>query len=107
MSESAWDAAARKRKPSRRRKGFFVGRRTAIEGAFSIKGSLRHGWSLLTVPWTALSIDFISFVSFTNAIQATGTLTLSLVGLTPTEHACLTWTYYQRINVSGVTIVAT
>ena len=68
--------------------------------------ALRPGDSL-TAPWTALSIDFISFVSFTNAIQATGALTLTLVGLAPTEHACLTWTYCQRIRVSGVTIVAT
>ena len=68
--------------------------------------SLRPGDSL-TAPWAALSIDFISFVSFTNAIQARGLLTLTLGGLTPPEHASLTWTYCQRINVSGVTIVAT
>ena len=68
--------------------------------------ALRPG-DLLTVPRTALSIDFISFVSFTNAIQATGLLTLTLMGLTPTEHASLTWTYCQRRMVSGVTIEAT
>ena len=66
--------------------------------------ALRPG-DLLTVPWTVLSIDFISFVSFTNAIQATRPLTSTPAGLTPAEHACLTWTYCHRINVSGVTIV--
>ncbi len=67
--------------------------------------ALRPGDSL-TAPWTALSIDFISFVSFTNAIQATGMLTPTLVGLPPTEHACLIWTYYHRMMVSGVTMEA-
>jgi hypothetical protein len=37
----------------------------------------------------ALSIGFIRFVSSTDAIQATGLLTLTPVGLTPTEHASL------------------
>ena len=64
--------------------------------------ALRPGDSL-AAPWTALSIDFISFVSSTNAIQATGFLTLTLVGLTPTEHASLTWTYCHRTTVSGLT----
>ncbi len=68
--------------------------------------ALRPGDSL-TAPWTALSIDFISFVSSANAIQATGLLTLTVVGLTPTEHASLTWTYCQRRMVSGVTSDAT
>ncbi len=66
--------------------------------------ALRPGDSL-AAPWTALSIDFISFVSFTDAIQATGILTSTLVGLAPTEHACLIWTYYHRMMVSGFTIV--
>jgi len=35
----------------------------------------------------ALSVGFIRFVSSTNATQATGSLTLSPVGLSPTEHA--------------------
>src|SRR5215470_2329435 len=35
----------------------------------------------------ALSVGFIRFVSSTNATQATGALTLSPVGLSPTEHA--------------------
>jgi hypothetical protein len=54
--------------------------------------TLRPG-DLLTLLARALSIGFIGFVSSTNAIQATGILTLSPVGLTPTEHACLSWTH--------------
>ena len=54
--------------------------------------TLRPG-DLLTLLTRALSIGFISFVSSTNAIQATGILTSSPVGLTPTEHACLGWTH--------------
>jgi hypothetical protein len=41
----------------------------------------------------ALSIGFLPFVSSTDAIQATGLLTVALVGLTPTEHASLCWTH--------------
>ena len=44
---------------------------------------------LLTIPKMALSIGFIRFVSSTDAIQATGLLTLTPVGLSPTEHASL------------------
>src|ERR1019366_5046447 len=54
--------------------------------------SLRPGDSL-TIPWMALSVGFIRFVSSTDAIQATRLLTLALVGLTPTEHASLRWTH--------------
>ncbi len=54
--------------------------------------ALRPGDSL-TIPKMALSIGFIGFVSSTNAIQATGLLTLIPVGLTPTEHASLRWTH--------------
>jgi hypothetical protein len=44
-----------------------------------------------------LSIGFIHFVSSTNAIQATGLLTLTPVGLmSPTEHASLCWTTLVR-----------
>src|SRR5579859_5287749 len=53
--------------------------------------SLRPGDSL-TIPRMALSVGFIRFVSSTDATQATGLLTLALVGLTPTEHASLRWT---------------
>jgi hypothetical protein len=42
----------------------------------------------------ALSIGFVRFVSSTFAIQATGLLTVALVGLTPTEHANLCWTHW-------------
>jgi hypothetical protein len=55
--------------------------------------SLRPGDSL-TIPKMALSVGFIRFVSSPDATQATGLLTLALVGLTPTEHACLRWTYW-------------
>jgi hypothetical protein len=54
--------------------------------------TLRPG-DLLTLLARALSIGFTSFVSSTDAIQATGVLTSSPVGLTPTEHASLYWTH--------------
>ena len=54
--------------------------------------SLRPG-DLLTIPRMALSVGFIRFVSSTDATQATGLLTVALVGLTPTEHASLCWTH--------------
>jgi transposase InsO family protein len=48
----------------------------------------------------ALSVGFIRFVSSTNATQATGSLTLSPVGLSPTEHASLSldalWSKYSN-----------
>jgi len=47
----------------------------------------------LTIPKMALSIGFTGFVSFTDAIQATRSLTSTSVGLTPTEHASLCWTH--------------
>ena len=47
----------------------------------------------LTIPKMALSTGFISFVSSTNTIQATGLLTIAPMGLTPTEHASLSWTH--------------
>jgi hypothetical protein len=40
-----------------------------------------------------LSVGFICFVSSTDATLATGLLTLTLVGLIPTEHVCLVWTH--------------
>ena len=58
--------------------------------------SLRPGDSL-TIPWMALSVGFIRFVSSTDATQATRLLTLALVGLTPTEHASLRWTHSSAI----------
>jgi hypothetical protein len=54
--------------------------------------ALRPGESL-TIPKMALSIGFISFVSSTDAIQATGLLTSTPAGLTPAEHASLRWTH--------------
>ena len=54
--------------------------------------TLRPGDSL-TIPKMALSIGFMSFVSSTHAIQATGLLTFTPVGLTPTENARLYWTH--------------
>jgi hypothetical protein len=60
--------------------------------------TLRPGDSL-TIPRMALSIGFIHFVSSMNAIQATGLLTLTPVGLmSPTEHASLRWTTLVRNN---------
>ncbi len=59
--------------------------------------TLRPG-DLLTLLARALSIGFISFVSSTDAIQATGFLTSSPVGLTPTEHAHLSWTHCIPFN---------
>ena len=53
---------------------------------------LRPGDSL-TLPKRALSVGFTRFVSSTDATQATGLLTPTPVGLTPTEHASLTWTH--------------
>jgi hypothetical protein len=58
--------------------------------------ALRPGDSL-TIPRMALSVGFIRFVSSTDATQATRLLTLTLVGLTPTEHASLRWTHLHAI----------
>ena len=57
--------------------------------------ALRPGDSLAILKM-ALSIGFISFVSSTDAIQATGLLTLAPVGLTPTEQTSLRWTHSTR-----------
>ena len=54
--------------------------------------ALRPGDSF-TIPKMALSIGFSRFVSSAGAIQATRSLTLTSVGLTPTEHASLRWTH--------------
>ncbi len=62
--------------------------------------SLRPGDSP-TIPKTALSVGFTRFVSSTDATQATGSLTLTPVGLTPTEHASLSWTHSLPNNPSG------
>jgi len=58
--------------------------------------ALRPG-DLLTILTMALSIGYRSSVSFLSAIQATGFLTFSPVGLSPTEHASLSWTYTFRL----------
>src|SRR6516225_8573795 len=55
--------------------------------------ALRPG-DLLTIPRMALSVGFIRFVSSTDATQATGLLTPTPVGLSPTEHASLRWTHW-------------
>jgi len=54
--------------------------------------ALRPGDSL-AIPKMALSVGFIRFVSSTDATLTTGLLTLTLVGLIPTEHVCLVWTH--------------
>ena len=73
--------------------------------------ALRPGDSR-TILTMALSIGFTSFVSSTDAIQATRFLITTSVGLSPTEHASLCWThrrsrYYcrfldrERLTTSG------
>ena len=54
--------------------------------------SLRPGDSL-TIPWMALSMGFRYSVSLLPAIQATGSLALTLARLTLAEHASLRWTH--------------
>ncbi len=48
---------------------------------------------LLTIPWMALSIDSMRFVFLRACDPGYRDLTLTLVGLTPTEHLRLFWTY--------------
>ena len=48
--------------------------------------------NLLTILKMASSIGFRRSVSLLSAIQATGLLTFTPVGLPPTEHASLRWT---------------
>ena len=62
--------------------------------------ALRPG-DLLTTPGIALLIGFTSFVSSTSAIQATRSLILTSVGLTPTEHASLRWTHSLPKTLRG------
>jgi hypothetical protein len=47
----------------------------------------------LTIQRMALSIDYQDSVSLLLTIQATGSLTFSVAGLTPAEYASLRWTY--------------
>ena len=54
--------------------------------------ALRPGNSL-AIPRMAWSVGFIRFVSSTDATQATKVLTFPPVGLSPTEHASLSWTH--------------
>ncbi len=63
--------------------------------------ALRPGDSL-TVPRTVLSVSFTRFVSSTDVTQATGLLTLTPVGLTPTEHASLRWTHSMQETSSAL-----
>src|SRR5262249_6337109 len=65
--------------------------------------TLRPGDSL-TIPKMASSVGFIRFVSSSDATQATKVLTLPPVGLTPTEHASLSWTHCFANIPSGVRI---
>jgi hypothetical protein len=55
--------------------------------------SLRPGDSL-TIPRMALSVGFIRFVFLHECNPSYGDLTLTPVGLPPTEHASLRWTHY-------------
>jgi hypothetical protein len=43
----------------------------------------------------ALSIGFGNSISLLPAIQATRLLTFASVGLSPTEHACLSWSHFR------------
>jgi hypothetical protein len=64
--------------------------------------SLRPGDSL-TIPRMALSVGFIRFVSSANATQATGSLTITPVGLPPTEHASPRWSHFgQKYSRGGI-----
>ena len=56
-------------------------------GSFALRPS-----DLLTILKMASSIGYRSSVSFPPAIQATGLLTITPMGLSPTEHASLRWT---------------
>ena len=47
---------------------------------------------LLTILTMALSIGIRNSISLLSAIQATGLLTITLVGLSPTEHTSFSWT---------------
>src|SRR5260370_33659453 len=55
--------------------------------------SLRTG-DLLTIPKMALSVGFIRFVFSTDTTQAKGLLTLTPVGLPPTDHVCHSWPHF-------------
>ena len=57
----------------------------------------------LTILSMALSIGFRDSVSFLLTIQATGLLTLALVGLPPTEYASFRWTH-QHAGLSPRTL---
>ena len=48
----------------------------------------------------ALSIGSQNSVSLLLTIQATGLLTFALVGLLPTEHACLRWTHQHAVELA-------
>ena len=59
--------------------------------------ALRPGDSL-TIPKIALSMGFRPSVSLLPAIQATGLLAFTQVGLTPTERVSLRWTHYETVE---------
>jgi hypothetical protein len=64
--------------------------------------ALRPGDSL-TIPKMAWSVGFLRFVSSTEATQATGVLTIPLVGLTPTGQVSLTWTHsLPKFPLAGI-----
>src|SRR5437879_11784854 len=44
----------------------------------------------------ALSIGFRDSISLLSTIQATRSLTLPLVGLSPTEHTSFSWTHFRK-----------
>ena len=53
---------------------------------------------LLTILKMALSIGIRNSISFLSAIQATRPLTITLAGLSPTEHTSFSWTRFRTVG---------
>src|SRR5262249_10469759 len=53
---------------------------------------------LLTILKMALSIGIRNSISLLSAIQATRPLTITLVGLSPTEHTSFSWTRFRKVG---------
>jgi len=66
-----------------------ISKRKGRKAAESLKGE--------TLRYPASSIGFRDSVSFLLTIQATGFLTIALVGLLPTEYASLRWTHNMPV----------
>jgi len=57
---------------------------------------------LLTILKMALSIGIRNSISLLSAIQATRPLTITLVGLSPTEHTSFSWTRFRTVSFPAV-----